>query len=61
MTTCLMTTIVLVLTSMPAFAQGERPVELSAFYLTVGGTMHGRSYNCWPACCTRSQTRTTRI
>ena len=41
MTKCLMTTIVLVLTSMPAFAQGERPVELSASYLTVGGTMHG--------------------
>ena len=43
MTRQVMITFVLVLMSMPAFAQRERPLDLSASYLTVGGTMHGWS------------------
>lgn len=43
MTRCLTVTIVLALIAMPAFAQGQGPVEISASYLNVGGTMHGWS------------------
>jgi hypothetical protein len=43
MTRHLITAIVFGLTSTSAFAQSERPVELSASYLTMGGTMHGWS------------------
>jgi hypothetical protein len=35
--------LVVVLTSVPAFAQSERPIELSASYINVMGTMHGWS------------------
>ena len=40
-----MMTMVLVLASTSAFAQGERPFEVAGGYLNVGGTMHGWSAN----------------
>src|SRR5262245_37678740 len=43
MTRHVMMTLAVVLISMPALAQSERPLDLSASYLTVGGTMHGWS------------------